>query len=90
MGIQMWSIVCADYPFYIASANWSKRKLRPTSTWSLCRAGGFVLTPKSLQIQVDGLWAIVICAIRGPETAILDTCTACKRTLVSRVASMST
>ena len=40
----MWSIVQRDYPFYIANANGSKRKRRPTSTRSVCRASGFVQT----------------------------------------------
>src|SRR5216684_2089351 len=35
VSIQMWSIVQRDYPFYIANANGSKRKLRPTSTRSV-------------------------------------------------------
>jgi hypothetical protein len=40
----MWTIVQKDYPFYIANANGSKRKPRPTSTRSVCRASGFVQT----------------------------------------------
>jgi len=47
----MWNIVQKDYSFYIANANGSKRKPRPTRTRSVCRASGFVLTRKPETVE---------------------------------------